>query len=150
MKLEALTFRALIDGVHYDPKKGLVKIQLIANHVSLDKLTSLGPQDESIQVTLESLQTIIGDSTPKFKVEEAGFFSTDAGDPIKSPRGVESDEDAEVEHKEEEDKTKSLLQSKPNGVEQTDSDDEQEEGIVTEFPLEEANDKEDEEEDKEG
>lgn len=52
-----MKFKALIDGVHYDPKKGLVKIQLIANRVSLDELTTLGPDDESIQVTLESEQT---------------------------------------------------------------------------------------------
>lgn len=56
--MASITFHALIDGVHFDPKKGSVKIQLIgASHVSLDELTTLSPKDESIQVTLESEQT---------------------------------------------------------------------------------------------
>ena len=58
--MSSITFKALIDGVHFDPKKGTVKIQLIAaSHVSIDKLTTLGPRDESVQVTLESAQTKI-------------------------------------------------------------------------------------------
>ena len=58
--MSTLTFKALIDGVHFDPKKGAVKIQLIAtSHVSMDKLTSLGPADESVRITLESAQTKI-------------------------------------------------------------------------------------------
>jgi hypothetical protein len=65
--MSTLTFKALIDGVHYDPKKGALKIQLIAtSHVSIDRLTTLGPGDENINVTLESAQTNI----------------TDVGDPI--------------------------------------------------------------------
>lgn len=64
--MSSLTFKALIDGVHFDPKKGAVKIQLIAaSHVSMDKLISLGPADESVKITLESAQTKItgvGDS----------------------------------------------------------------------------------------
>lgn len=56
----SLTFKAIIDGVHIDPKKGTVKIQLVAtSSVSLDKLTTLSPKDESIHVTLESEQTKI-------------------------------------------------------------------------------------------
>ena len=58
--MSSLTFKALIDGVHFDPKKGAVKIQLIAtSHVSMDGLTSLGPADESVRITLESAQTKI-------------------------------------------------------------------------------------------
>jgi len=58
--MSSLMFKALIDGVHFDPKKGAVKIQLIAaSHVSMDKLTSLGPADESVKITLESAQTKI-------------------------------------------------------------------------------------------
>ena len=58
--MSSLTFKALIDGVHFDPKKGAVKIQLIAtSHVSMDTLTSLGPADESVKITLESAQTKI-------------------------------------------------------------------------------------------
>jgi len=62
--MSTLTFEALIDGVRYDPKKGALKIQLIAaSHVSMDKLTTLAPSDESIKITLESAQTkIVGDS----------------------------------------------------------------------------------------
>jgi hypothetical protein len=55
-----MKFKALIDGVHFDPKKGAVKIVLIgASHVSLDELTTLSPKDETVQVTLESEQTKI-------------------------------------------------------------------------------------------
>ena len=60
--MSSVTFKALIDGVHFDPKKGAVKIQLIAtSYVSMDKLTSLGPADESVRITLESAQTKIAD-----------------------------------------------------------------------------------------
>ena len=60
--MSSVTFKALIDGVHFDPKKGVVKIQLIAtSHVSMDKLTSLGPADESVRITLEGAQTKITD-----------------------------------------------------------------------------------------
>lgn len=62
--MSSLTFKAVIGAVHVDPKKGIVKIQLEAtSYVSLDELTSLGPQDESIRITLESEQTKIGDLT---------------------------------------------------------------------------------------
>lgn len=58
--MSLVTFKAIIDGVHFDPKKGAVKITLIgASHVSLDQLTTLSSKDESIQVTLESEQTKI-------------------------------------------------------------------------------------------
>jgi len=58
--MSSLTFKALIDGVHFDPKKGAMKIQLIAtSNVSMDKLTSLVPADESVKITLESAQTKI-------------------------------------------------------------------------------------------
>jgi hypothetical protein len=65
--MSTLTFKALIDGVHYDPKKGTLKIQLIAaSHISIDRLTTLGPGDENVNVTLQSAQVKI----------------TDVGDPI--------------------------------------------------------------------
>ena len=58
--MSSLTFKAVIGAVHFDPKKGTVKIQLEAtSYVSLDGLASLGPQDESIRITLESEQTRI-------------------------------------------------------------------------------------------
>jgi hypothetical protein len=58
--MSTITFKALIDGVHFDPKKGVVKIQLIAgSHVSMDKLVRLGPSDENITVILQSPQTEI-------------------------------------------------------------------------------------------
>jgi hypothetical protein len=60
--MSTITFKALINDIHYDPKKGTLKIQLIAaNYVSLDKLATLGPQDENVQVTLESAQTRLDD-----------------------------------------------------------------------------------------
>jgi hypothetical protein len=60
--MSSVTFKALIDTVHYDSKKGAVKVTLIgASHVSLDQLTTLSSKDETIQVTLESEQTKIGD-----------------------------------------------------------------------------------------
>jgi hypothetical protein len=41
-----MKFKALIDGVHFDAKKGSVKIVLVgASHVSLDELTTLSPKD---------------------------------------------------------------------------------------------------------
>lgn len=53
-----MKFNALIDSVHFDPKKGSVKIVLVgASHVSLDELTTLSPKEENVQVTLESEQT---------------------------------------------------------------------------------------------
>lgn len=70
--MSTLTFKAVIDGIHYDPKKGVVKIQLVASsHVSIDRLVTLGPSDESIDVVLQSAQTKI----------------TDAGDPITIDKG---------------------------------------------------------------
>ena len=60
--MSSVTFKALIDGVHFDPKKGTVKIQLVvSSHVSIDKLTTLGPGDETVRVTLDSPQTKIED-----------------------------------------------------------------------------------------
>ena len=58
--MSSITFKALIDAVHVDPKKGVVKIQLIAGEaVSIDSLMALGPTDENIKVTLENAQTKI-------------------------------------------------------------------------------------------
>jgi hypothetical protein len=71
--MNSLTFKAVIGAVHFDPKKGIVKLSLEAtSFVSLDKLTSLGPTDESIKVTLESPQTKI----------------TNVGDPITPTEAV--------------------------------------------------------------
>ena len=68
-----MKFKALIDGVRFDPKKGSVKISLIAtSHASLDELTTLSPKDESIQVTFESEQTKI----------EVFPLAPNVGDPI--------------------------------------------------------------------
>lgn len=70
--MSSLTFKALIDSVHFDPKKGSVKIQLIgASHISLDKLTTLAPKDDPVSVTLESDQTKIGVFTPNSAEEMA-------------------------------------------------------------------------------
>jgi hypothetical protein len=61
--MSTITFKALINDIHFDPKKGTLKIQLIAaNYVSLDKLATLGPQDENVSVTLESAQTRLADA----------------------------------------------------------------------------------------
>jgi hypothetical protein len=55
-----MKFKALNDSDHIDPKKGSVKITLVAaSHVSLDELTTLSPKDETVQVTLESEQNKI-------------------------------------------------------------------------------------------
>lgn len=68
-----MRFKAVNDGVHFDPKKGAVKIVLVgATHVSLDELTTLSPKDEPIQVTLKSEQTKI----------EVFQLSPNVGDPI--------------------------------------------------------------------
>lgn len=56
--MSVISFKALITGIHIDPVKGTQKLQLIpTSRISIDKLSSLGPQDESIQVTFESVQT---------------------------------------------------------------------------------------------
>jgi hypothetical protein len=69
--MSVIIFKALIGGVHCDPKKGLVKIQLEAtSYVSLDKLTSLGPTDASITVTLESGPTMIEEDPIPLSEEE--------------------------------------------------------------------------------
>jgi predicted aconitase len=84
-----MKFKALIDGVHFDPKKGTVKIVLIgASHVSLDELTTIAPKDESILVTLESEQTKI----EVFSLLEPGSLEErDVGLPIR----LEGEEAAE-------------------------------------------------------
>ena len=71
--MTSIIFKALLDSVRFDKKKGEVKIQLIcASHVSLDTLTTIAPTDEPIKVTLESAQT---------KIE--GFpIAPEVGDPI--------------------------------------------------------------------
>lgn len=64
-----MKFKALINGVHYDPKKGSVKIVLVgASHVSPDELTTLSPNDETIRVTLESEQTKLDDTLTPYGV----------------------------------------------------------------------------------
>jgi len=98
--MSSLTFNALIDGVHFDPKKGAVKIQLIAaSHVSMDKLTSLGPADESVRITLESAQTKITQAlSPEVNVslKEGGEeWLKKAADELRGKDAVEGDEDEE-------------------------------------------------------
>jgi hypothetical protein len=84
-----MKFKALIDGVHFDPKKGAVKIVLIgASHVSLDELITLSPKDETVQVTLESEQAKIGVFTlnPKDPItldEEAAERLKDAAERLR-------------------------------------------------------------------
>ena len=118
-----MKFKALIDGVHFDPKKGAVRIVLVgASHVSLDELTTLSPKDETIQVTFESEQT---------KLEER--------EPEKLPYLKEADPDDVPDDEGEEGDSKHWLQYKPDGKEQTHPDEESEESsTVTEFPTEEA------------
>lgn len=100
-----MKFQALIDGVHYDPKKGLVKIQLIANRVSLDELTTLGPDNESIQVTFESEQTKL-DVSPlepgpiTLEGEEAAVKLKEAAERLREGN-VDGDEMEEVDEIEE-------------------------------------------------
>jgi len=63
--MTSISFKAILDGVHFDPKKGKVKVQLVgASHISLDSLSTLSQNDEPIRVTLESEQTKIGVFTP--------------------------------------------------------------------------------------
>lgn len=71
--MSTITFKALINDIHYDPKKGTLKIQFLAdNYVSLDKLATLGPHDENVQVTLESAQTRLGDVEDPNVIDEKG------------------------------------------------------------------------------
>jgi len=98
--MSSLTFKALIDAVHFDPKKGVVKIQLVAtSYVSMDKLTTLGPSDESIKVILESAQTKIA-SFPlvpeaEAALEEGGKWVKKAADVLNSNEVVDGEEDEE-------------------------------------------------------
>jgi hypothetical protein len=83
-----MKFKALIDSIHYDPKKGAVKIVLIgASHVSLDELTTLSPKEEIIQDTFESAQTKI-DVYPLVP-EDATTLDTETAEKLRN-----SEEDA--------------------------------------------------------
>jgi hypothetical protein len=106
--MSTITFKALIDSVHFDPKKGTLKIQLIAaSHVSIDRLTTLGPGDENVNVTLQSAQTKI----------------TDVGDSITlTPEAVDALEKAAGTLREDE----------------VEEGEEGEGEIITEFPISEA------------
>ena len=104
--MRSLTFKALIDGVHFDPKKGALKIQLIAtSHVSMDELTSLGPADESVRITLEGAQTKI-DVFPLVPGAEAAPEEEKDEDRIVTPEfplsKAEGDKDEGEEEEEEE------------------------------------------------
>jgi len=78
--MSSFTFNAFIDGVHFDPKKAIVKIQLIAgSRISIDKLTTLGPGDETVRVTLESAQTILDVEQPTSLAGEEGGEEEDVG-----------------------------------------------------------------------
>jgi hypothetical protein len=100
--MSKLTFKAVIGGVHFDPKKGTVKIQLEAtSYVSLDELTTLGPQDESIRITLESEQT---------RIDEHPHAPTE-GDPA-TPDAVGIDEEGAERLK----KAAEELRNSPFGV----------------------------------
>jgi len=90
--MSTLSFKALIDSVHFDPKKGSVKIQLIgASHISLDKLTTLAPKDEPVSVTLESKQTKI-DEHPLVPPEERGEQRIETEFPTYTPSEEELSE----------------------------------------------------------
>ena len=89
--MSTLTFKALIDAVHFDLKKGAVKIQLIAtSYVSMDKLTSLAPADESVKITVEGAQTKI----------EVFPLVQDAQEAIKEGENVLHDANEEIAERE--------------------------------------------------
>jgi hypothetical protein len=89
-----MKFEAVIDGVHFDPKKGSVKIVLVGvSHVSLDELTTLSPKDESIQVTLESEQTKIDALLPS--VPNLGEHYRDEGHEDQSHEGPSQEDSLE-------------------------------------------------------
>lgn len=101
--MSSLTFKAGIDGVHFDPKKGAVKITLIgASHVSLDHLTTLGSKDESVQVTLEREQTKIVDVGDPIVLDQkgAGWLKNAARELEESP---DSDDEAKLEGEDKDD-----------------------------------------------
>ena len=105
--MSALTFNALIGPVNFDPKKGAMKITLIAaSHVSMDKLTSLGPADESVKITLESAQTKITGSplVPGAEVvlEGGEEWLKKAAEELRGEDAEEADNDEEDEEEEEE------------------------------------------------
>lgn len=149
MKAELLTFRALIDGVHYDPKKGTVKIQLVAtSHVSMDKLTTLAPQDESIQITLESLQTKIADVGDSTTLGEKGAKWLD-----EAARKLAEDEEDEGELNPEEDPNIPATDKTEDPVDRLPYDgeiDEPDDPLTTPYTGGDDDDEEDEGEDKEG
>ena len=82
--MSSLTFKAFIDGVHFDPKKGVIKINLIApSRMSMDQLITLAPSDETIQVRLESEQTKF-DGLPLTSDAQVSFtLDKDALEPLK-------------------------------------------------------------------
>jgi hypothetical protein len=92
--MSTITFKALINDIHYDPKKGTLKIQLIAaNYVSLDKLATLGPQDENVQVTLESAQTRLAGAED---LSEERVLALKAAEEIKEKAMKRMEEEAEA------------------------------------------------------
>jgi hypothetical protein len=104
--MSSLTFKAVIGAVHFDPKKGIVKIQLEAtSYVSLDELTSLGPRDESVRITLESEQTRIdapplapteGEPSDALGLDEEGAeLLKKAADELRDPPDAEGAEEEE-------------------------------------------------------
>jgi hypothetical protein len=118
--MSTITFKALINDIHFDPKKGTLKIQLIAaNYVSLDKLATLGPQDENVKVTLESAQTKINELAPG--PAEGDLTTSDV---------IDMDEKCAESLK----KAAERLRDNPDA----DGDSEEEGKIITEFPTPEA------------
>jgi hypothetical protein len=95
--MSAITFDALINDIHYDPKKGTLKIQLIAaNYVSLDKLATLGPKDETVKVTLESAQTCLADERDPVGISEEKAEALKAAEEIKEKAMKRMKEEAEA------------------------------------------------------
>jgi hypothetical protein len=118
-----MKFKALIDGVHFDPKKGAVKIVLVgASHVSLDELTTLSPKDETIQVTLESEQTKIKvfPLTPTGVAVEPGSREEKELEEGRNPTGANDpitlDEEAAAKLKEAADRLRQGGEEKKNSV----------------------------------
>lgn len=118
-----MKFKALIDGVHFDPKKGAVKIVLIgASYVSLDELTTLSPKDETILVTLEREQTKIEvfPLTPTGVAVEHGSREEKELEEGRSPTGANDstplDEEAAAKLKEAADRLRQGGEEKKNPV----------------------------------
>jgi len=122
--MSAITFKALLTSIHIDPVKGTQKIQLIpTSYVSVDKLSSLGPRDESIRVTLESAQTrldvddpiVLGEEDVGIKLlDKLEAAADDLRDPNRSKR--EEEERSPVDNPERGEDDQNLIKIGPPQV----------------------------------